>query len=91
MKLPKKPLDPRLKHYSVVIDVRERFDETAGITSVKSIAATSMEQAVRRAGMQLVQELARNAHKVQDGSSASRADDVDDRSSTTRRQSAGPQ
>jgi hypothetical protein len=61
MKLAKKPLDPRLKHYFVRVEV-VCCDEGECEAFDKRVAAISSSQAIRKAGMTIVQELSRNAN-----------------------------
>ena len=62
MRIAKRPIDPRLKHYAVYIEV---VDLETGITTStypsKKVAAISIPQSVRKAGMLFVQELIRKA------------------------------
>lgn len=61
MKVAKKPLDPRLKHYFVRVEVINPDDDGECEAFNKRVAAISNAQAVRKAGMSIVRELERNA------------------------------
>jgi len=56
MKIPKKPIDPEAKHYSVSIEVYERSTGKV-VASVQNVPAVSPQQAIRIAGMRLVQSM----------------------------------
>lgn len=82
MKLAKRPLDPRLKHYFVRIEVACPDDEEQSEAFNRRVAATSSAQAIRKVGMSIVQNELREIPTIR--SNGSRALRVD-----ARRKSAG--
>ena len=55
MKLAKRPINPHLKHYTVRIEVTCWNDQEESEAFNRNVAATSSAQAIRKAGMSIVQ------------------------------------
>ncbi len=64
MKIAKRPINPHLKHYTVRIEVTCWIDEGESEAFDRNVAATSSAQAIRKAGMSIVQNELREMPKI---------------------------